>query len=106
MASKPKNGKLAGWLDLEQIARGIMGREATGKIFDDNELIEDDDPKDAVKSPRCNWVSFNYHSGSRYPTRCVVLLKDAAAPKGHTREWSGTMMVEAEEAEVVLYRED
>jgi hypothetical protein len=105
VAKKPKDAEIPGWYDLEQIARGIMGREATGKVFADSAVVDEDTPSDAVKSPKCNRVQFTYHPTSHYPSRCVVLAAGAAAPAGHAREWSGAMVVEAVETDVVLYRQ-
>ncbi|MEH6422146.1 hypothetical protein [Pseudomonas sp. CGJS7] len=100
----PKQVKILGRYDLNQIARAIMYWEANRRVFKGNEIIDEPDQTEAIKSAKCNRATFERHPDATYPNDCKLQFDGDPAPADHEREWSGDMIVEAKKKKVVLYR--
>lgn len=83
--------------DLRQIERSIMREEAFGFVFEDNEVK-------TRSNEQYNHASFAEYLAGSYPEDCRVQLSADAPPAGHSRAWSGWMLVEGWPRQVVLYR--
>jgi hypothetical protein len=87
--------KIPGSFDFEQMSRTIMGEEAYGYVMVDSK----------IKSG-ANIVSFDFHPQGLYPTACRILPTTQSVPSGHTKEWTGQMLIESQVRNVMLCRKN
>ncbi len=96
---KPKPLKIPKGLNFDRISRAIMGKEALGFVFENNEI------KETVADGKHNHVTFTLHPMGRAPPLCKVVAASDPAPAGHVDEWQGLMLVQGRPRVVILYRE-
>lgn len=82
--------------DFVQITRAIMGEEAWGYVFVDNQIK-------TRRGASYNEASFAFRDEG-YPEDCVVVPAAQAIPAGYAEEWRGQMLVANRVRRVVVAR--
>lgn len=82
--------------DFVQITRAIMGEEAWGYLFKDNQIK-------TRHGASYNEASFEFRDEG-YPEDCVVVPAAQAPPAGYAEQWRGQMLVANRLRRVVVAR--